>query len=131
MCSLTTGGKPQLLHHTEGVVDQPRFGDLAVGHPPYTDCRYVYAVAGVSYAHEFALLRAAGGPACDHLVPRRHLVIQTDLQVGEGVDESPDDALYTFRPSFRSRQIRIVEGEIGGEDLVTTSSLRWSYTSST
>jgi site-specific DNA recombinase len=115
-----------LLHHTQGVEGEPGFGDLSFPYQPDAQGCPIYEIAGGRKAHKHALVCAPGGPACDHLVSRRELVFQADLQVGEGVHERHDDALYTLgssRSPGRSGSWRL-KSEVKSSP--TTSSLRRS-----
>ena len=119
------GSDAQLLHHAQGVKDQPRFGDLAFSYEPDAYRRHVYVPSCGGYSHKLPFVRAASGLATDYLLCGRKHVIQTNLQVGEGVykrlDERLDDVLYPL--------VLLLAGPCRGEKSEakspsTTSSLR-------
>jgi hypothetical protein len=74
----------------------------------------------------FDLACATRGPACDHLLSRGELVVQANLQVGEGVDKRLDDALYPLGSSCSPGKSGSWRVKSEAKFSSTTSSLRRS-----
>src|SRR5215216_1761315 len=92
---LRLGDGPHLAHSSQEVVLGPLLYHIAaLIKAVYLDARHLYAVARASYPEELSLVGSASLPAAHDLVPFVHLVLYGVGEVGDGVAEVLDLALY-------------------------------------
>jgi hypothetical protein len=111
------GDGAELLHETQRIPFDPLFHGLAVDDPPDRDPRQRHRLAGRGHALEVTPMLTADCPARDHLVAFGDLVLDRDLQVGEGQVELSEKSLV-FDGIHRSVSARHVDLRIRGQDLI-------------
>src|SRR4029077_8525332 len=74
--------------------------------------------------HQLALVGAGSGPTGDDLVALRDLVVDREADVGERVPVDLEQLFQAFRPGeLSTRYVRVVEGRVGGSQLIDDTEL--------
>ncbi len=113
----SVGSNPQLLHQAQIIVPLPLLGYLLVCFDAVDGYAFeFYLLLSESYPHQFTLVSTAYGPACDDLIPLSYLILDGDVEVGEGLEERGDELLGFL--GAVDILIRFVPDEIRGIELV-------------
>ena len=100
----SVGSNPQLLHQAQIIVPLPLLGYLLVCFDAVDGYAFeFYLLLGRGYPHQFALVRSnAYGPASEDLVVLSYLILEGEVEVGEGLQEGEDKLLGAFSQPWMS-----------------------------
>jgi hypothetical protein len=82
-----------LLHHAQIIVPLPLLGYLVSFDAVDGYALEFYLLLSRGYPHQFTLVSAAYSPAGDDLVTLSYLILDGDVEVGEGPEERGDKLL--------------------------------------
>jgi len=106
-----------LLEHTQGVGTPPGFYNLTVSDAVEVDARDGYLVFCWGDSHKLALMRAGNCPTFHDLIPFSNLVINGEMEVREGGEES-GCGLLELLEGGTMEPARIVAQVVGGVEFV-------------
>ena len=98
------GSDSQLLHQAQIIVPLPLLGYRLVSFDAVDGYAFeFYLLLSGGYPYQFALVRStAYGPASDDLVVLSYLILDGDVEVGEGLQEGGDKLLGAFSEPWMS-----------------------------
>ena len=99
----SVGSNPQLLHQAQIIVPLPLLGYLLVSFDTVDGYAFeFYLLLSGGYPHQFTLVSTTYGPAGDDLVVLSYLILEGEVEVGEGLQEGGDKLLGAFSQPWMS-----------------------------
>src|SRR5919108_557531 len=112
------GDDPELIHEPQRVPVGPLLDDATVLDPVDVDAGELDLLARGRHAEQFAVMASAGRPATDHLVALGYLIVDADVQAGEGASISLDRGAVGLATPGRLRLGGVVANDPLADQLV-------------
>src|SRR5215207_522829 len=115
---LRRGDGTHLLHHAQSVIDFPSFCDLSVGNAMDGHPHKRHPIARGVDAHKIALVGATSHPTNSYPVSLSYLILDLNVEVGEGRAVHASELLSVFAAVPLLRHGRIVVNVVFRDDFV-------------